>query len=89
MVRYCKSTSRKIGDKKYFKGRVIVLVNEYTASYAEYTVMALQANPNIITVGNSTSGQMANVTFFEFPGKVTNHFFRIGIYYPDLTPHNG
>lgn len=86
LVRYCRSTSRKIGNKNYFKGRVVVLVNELTTSYAEYTAMALQANPKNITVGNSTSGADGNVTFFEFPGKVTTTFSGIGIYYPDLTP---
>ena len=86
LVRYCRSTSQKIGNKNYFKGHVIVLVNELTASYTEYTAMGLQANPKTITVGNSTSGADGNVTFFEFPGKVTTTFSGIGIYYPDLTP---
>jgi|GEM_PF-592376 Periplasmic protease len=86
LVRYCKSTSQKIGNKNYFKGRVIVLINEFTASYAEYTAMALQVNPKTITVGNSSSGADGNVAFFEFPGKVKTTFSGIGIYYPDLTP---
>lgn len=85
MVRHCKS-SQKIGNKNYFKGRIIVLVNEHTGSFAEYTAMAFQANPKTIMVGNSTSGADGNVTFFEFPGKVHTTFSGIGIYYPDLTP---
>lgn len=86
LVRYCKSTSQKIGNKNYYKGRVIILINERTESYAEYTAMALQANQKTITVGNSSSGADGNVTFFEFPGKVKTTFSGIGIYYPDLTP---
>ena len=86
MVRYQKSTSNKIGSKKYYKGRVIVLVNEKTESYSEYTTMALQANPKTITVGNFSSGSDGNITTFEFPGGVKSIFSGIGIYYPDFTP---
>ena len=86
MVRYHKSTPERIGSEKYFKGRVIVLVNEWTQSYSEYTTMALQANPRTITVGNSSSGSDGNVSIFEFPGGIRTLFSGIGIYYPDFTP---
>lgn len=86
MVRYRKSTSDKIGSDGYFKGRVIVLVNEWTQSYSEYTTMALQANPKTITVGNFSSGSDGNITEFEFPGCVRTVYSGTGIYYPDFTP---
>lgn len=85
LVKYAFS-SNKIGKKSYFKGRVVVLINEYTTSYAEYTAMALQANPKTITVGNYSSGADGNVSFYGFPGGVKTSFSGIGIYYPDLTP---
>jgi C-terminal processing protease CtpA/Prc len=86
MIRYCKSSSNRIGSKNYYKGQVIVLVNEWTESYSEYMTMALQANPKTITVGNYSSGADGNVTFIEFPGRVQTVYSGIGIYYPDFTP---
>lgn len=86
MVRYLKSAPGGIGHKDYFKGKVIVLVDEWTQSYSEYTTMALQANPKTITVGNFSSGSDGNITTFEFPGKVETIYSGIGVYYPDFTP---
>lgn len=86
MVRYIKSTSNAIGSKKYFKGKVIVLVNEWTRSFSEYVVMALQSNPKTVTVGNSSSGADGNVSFFEFPGGIKTLYSGIGIYYPNFLP---
>jgi C-terminal processing protease CtpA/Prc len=86
MVRYQKSTSDNIGSEHYFKGRVIVLVNEWTQSYSEYLTMALQANPKTITVGNYSSGSDGNITEIVFPGGVKTIYSGIGIYYPDFTP---
>jgi len=86
MARYMRSSSGNIGSKDYFKGHVIVLVNEWTRSFSEYTAMALQANPKTITVGSSSSGSDGNVSIFEFPGEVASVYTGIGIYYPDFTP---
>ncbi|MDR1718739.1 MAG: S41 family peptidase [Dysgonamonadaceae bacterium] len=86
MVRYMKSTSENIGSKDYYKGKIIVLLNEWTESYSEYITMALQANPNTVTVGNNSSGADGNVTISDFPGNVKSLYSGIGIYYPDFTP---
>ena len=86
MVRYNKTTSNRIGSDNYYKGQIIVLVNEWTQSYSEYTTMALQANPKTISVGNSSSGSDGNISIFEFPGGIQSVFSGIGIYYPDFTP---
>ncbi|MDR0604710.1 MAG: peptidase S41 [Bacteroidales bacterium] len=86
MVRYCKSSPDRIGNENYYKGQIIVLVNEWTQSYSEYTTMALQANPKTITIGNSSSGSDGNISLFTFPGGVRTVFSGVGIYYPDFTP---
>ena len=86
MLRYCRSSSGRIGREDYFKGRIIVLVNEWTRSFSEYATMALQMNPRTITVGNSTSGADGNISLFTFPGEVRTIYSGIGIYYPDFTP---
>lgn len=85
MVRYIKS-SKQIGSKDYFKGRVVILVNEWTMSFSEYLTMALQANPNAVTVGYSSSGADGNTTTLEFPGNIKTIYSGIGIYYPDFSP---
>ena len=86
MLRYHRSSSSKIGSENYYKGRIIILVNEWTRSFSEYLTMALQVNPRSITVGNSTSGSDGNVSLFTFPGKVLTTYSGIGIYYPDFSP---
>ena len=85
MLRYHRSSSNKIGSVNYYKGRIIILVNEWTRSFSEYLTMALQVNPRSITVGNSTSGSDGNVSLFTFPGKVLTTYSGIGIYYPDFS----
>lgn len=85
MLRYCKS-SQKIGGKNYFKGRIIVLVDEFTMSFGEYAAMAFQANPKTIIVGNATAGADGNTVLYKFPRNVTSAFSALGIYYPDLSP---
>lgn len=85
MLRYC-SSSQKIGAKNYFKGRIIVLVDEFTMSFGEYAAMAFQANPKTIIIGNATAGADGNTVLYKFPGGVTTAFSALGIYYPDLSP---
>lgn len=85
LLRYNRS-SVYVGNKKYFKGQIIVLVNEQTESFSEYLTMLLQANPNTITVGRSTSGSDGNVSTLRFPGGIKTIYSGIGIYYPSMEP---
>lgn len=70
-------------NKKYYKGKVVVLFNSYTQSAAEFTVMALQTVPNVTCIGSQTSGADGNVTSIVFPGNLKTRFSGIGVYYPD------
>ncbi|MFA8299397.1 MAG: S41 family peptidase [Hyphomicrobiales bacterium] len=88
MLKYHPS-SKAIGHKDYYKGQVIVLVNEETGSYSEYVCMLLQANPRTITIGRSSSGSDGNVSMYTFPGGVRTLYTGIGVYYPDMTPTQG
>src|SRR5690606_7419448 len=85
MLRYHLS-SGKVGAKQYYKGRVLVLVNERTESYSAYLTMMLQANPNTVVVGSPSSGADGNASTVGFPGGITTIYTGIGIYYPDMTP---
>ena len=85
MVRY-KRNKVILGSQDYFKGTVVLLVDERTGSYSEFLSMALQQNPNLITVGRSTMGADGNIVREVFPGNINICYSGIGIYYPDFTP---
>ncbi len=54
-------------NKNYYKGKIIVLVDENTQSQAEYIAMALRNAPNAIVVGSQTAGAVVNITKFLLP----------------------
>jgi C-terminal processing protease CtpA/Prc len=85
MLRYHRSAN-PVGHENYFKGQIIVLVNELTESYSEYVTMLLQANPKTITIGSASSGADGNISTLEFPGGIKTIYSGIGIYYPDMKP---
>jgi C-terminal processing protease CtpA/Prc len=69
----------------YYKGMVVVLVNETTLSQAEYTTMAFQASPNCVVVGSQTAGADGNVVTLPLPSSVKTLFSGLGVFYPDGT----
>ena len=70
------------GNLKY-KGKVILLVNEFTQSHAEFTAMCLQKGDNVITIGSQTSGADGNVIRFDMVGGFNTSISGLGIFYPD------
>lgn len=46
--------------------KVFIIVNENTASAAEYTLIALSRNPNVTTIGYPTAGCTTETTGFKF-----------------------
>lgn len=75
----------KVGrnNKNYFKGKVIILVNEETQSQAEYTAMALRVTPNAKVLGSTTAGADGNVSEIYLPGNIFTYISGIGV----LTPN--
>ena len=75
----------KVGEKNkdYFKGKVVILVNETTQSQAEYTTMALRTAPKATVIGSTTAGADGNVSQIYLPGNISTMISGIGIYYPD------
>lgn len=69
-------------NKKY-KNKIVILVNEYTQSYAEFMTMALQSAPNSIVIGSATAGADGNVSHLQLPGNISTLFSALGIYYPN------
>jgi hypothetical protein len=80
---YTKALTVGKSNKEYFKGKVIILVNEITQSQAEYTTMALRVAPNATVLGSTTAGADGNVSQFTLPGGINTMISGIGVYYPD------
>ncbi len=72
-------------NNSYYRGKIILLVDEQTQSHAEFTVMCLQTAPNVITIGSTTAGTDGNVSHVYLPGGIITYFTGIGIEYPDGT----
>lgn len=68
----------------YYKGKLIVLANESTQSFAEMTLMAFKARPNTTIIGSQTAGADGNVTPpIILPGNIRTVFTGIGMYHLD------
>jgi len=70
-------------NQKFYKGKVVVLINENTQSQAEYTAMALKASPNTTIIGSTTAGADGDISSFNLPGGIYTAISGIGVYYPD------
>lgn len=79
-----KSIDVGIRNKKdYYKGKVIILVNEITQSSAEFHAMAYRVNPNTVVIGSTTAGADGNISQFYLPGGISTMISGIGVFYPD------
>jgi len=68
----------------YYKGKLIVLANESTQSFAEMTLMAFKTGPNTTIIGSQTAGADGNVTPpIILPGNIRTVFTGIGMYHLD------
>lgn len=72
-----------IPDKQYYKGKLVVLVNENSQSQSEYTAMAFRAVENSIVVGSTTAGADGDTSPIFLPGGLKTAISGIGIYYPN------
>ena len=68
-----------------YPGKLVILVNEETQSYAEYVAMAFRAGNNTTIIGSQTAGTGTdgNVSEIYLPGGLKTWISGIGIYYPD------
>ena len=75
----------KVGrsNPDYFKGTVVIIVNEVTQSQAEYTTMAFRTAPKAKVIGSTTAGADGNVSRLVLPGGIESMISGIGVYYPD------
>jgi len=68
-----------------YQGKLIILINEFTQSQAEYTSMAFRAGKNTTIVGSTTAGADGNVSQIMLPGGLRTMISGIGVFYPDGT----
>lgn len=73
----------KRNNKNYYKGKVILLVNEGTMSAGEFGTMIFQLAPNATVIGRQTAGADGNITYIDFPGGFRASMSGLGVYYPD------
>ncbi|WP_281637682.1 S41 family peptidase [Flavobacterium marginilacus] len=67
----------------YYKGKVVLLVNEKSISHSEYTAMTLQVAPNATIIGNQTAGADGANTRFEIIKGLQTSFTCYGVFYPN------
>ncbi|WP_316801948.1 S41 family peptidase [Pedobacter nototheniae] len=81
------SNAIKSGNKNadYYKGKIVVIVNEATQSNAEFVTMAIQSANNVTVIGSTTAGADGNISAIPLPGDFTTWISGIGVYYPDGT----
>jgi len=75
--------SNGVKNKDYYKGKIVILIDERTQSSAEYQTMALRTAPNAIVMGSQTAGADGNVSMIWFPGGFGSYISGIGVFYPD------
>ncbi|WP_158521382.1 S41 family peptidase [Chryseobacterium indologenes] len=73
-------TGRK--NPEYYKGNVIVLVDENTQSQAETTTMMFKQHPKAKIIGSNSSGANGDVIMFKI-ADLDTRFTGLGAYYPD------
>lgn len=81
------SQALKIGKSNadYYKGKIVIIINETTQSSAEYHTMAFKTAPNAKVIGSTTAGADGNVSRIVLPGGISTMISGIGVYYPDGT----
>ena len=77
-IYYCGSS-----NENYYKGKVVLLFDETSQSHAEFTIMALQTAPDVLSVGSQTAGADGNVSSIILPGNYKTFMTGMGVYYPD------
>lgn len=80
---YENSVSAGMKTFGYYKGKVVIIVNEISQSSAEYHSMAYKVHPNATVIGSTTAGADGNVSQIMLPGGIMTMISGIGVYYPD------
>ncbi len=67
----------------YYKGNVILLVNEKSISHSEFTAMTLKVAPKATIIRSQTAGSDGRSYRFEIIKGIWTSFTTYGVFYPD------
>lgn len=67
----------------YYKGKVIIIINEGTQSQGEFAAMSFRNAPNAKVMGNNSIGADGELVLFNLPGGITTSMTGMGVYNPD------
>lgn len=67
----------------YYKGKIVIIINEQTQSQAEFTTMAFSTAPQVTVIGSTTAAADGNFSSIVLPGLINTGISGIGVYYPD------
>lgn len=76
-------------QKIKFKGKLIILINEYVQSAGETRVLAFKTYPNITVIGSPTAGTNGEITLIKLPGGIIFRMTSAKITFLDDTPSVG
>jgi C-terminal processing protease CtpA/Prc len=70
-------------DAYFYDRPVVILMNEWTQSQAEFTIMSLRNGPNVTVIGTNSIGADGNVTILPLPGGINMWYTGFGVYTPE------
>lgn len=73
-------------NESYYKGKFVILVNEYTQSQPEFEILIYKQAPNVTIIGSSTAGAIGNWTPIYLPGNILTSISGNGIFRYDESP---
>ncbi|MEK4350975.1 S41 family peptidase [Paenibacillus sp. FSL R5-0475] len=73
-------------NAEVYKGKVVILINEHTASQGEFTTMSLRNTDNSIVLGRPSAGTDGDIRIIMLPGKIKTAISGLGIFNPDKNP---
>lgn len=81
--KWTQGTSTGIDNPNYYRGKVVVLVDEESISQSEWTAMCFQTAENTTIIGSQTCGADGNIVSIDYMPAFHSSFSGIGVYYPD------
>ena len=79
------STRMSEGSKStyYYENPVVILMNQYSQSRCEFTIMALRIGPNVTVIGSNSIGADGNIGSLLLPCGNRVSFTSMGVYTPE------
>ncbi|WP_242615193.1 S41 family peptidase [Paenibacillus solani] len=73
-------------NDEVYKGKVVILINEHTASQGEFATMSLRNADNSIVLGRPSAGPDGDIRIFMLPGKIKTAISGFGVFDPEKKP---